>query len=184
MTIDGKTTAYHEAGHAVVAHFLGRTPLLVQIEHCLDEEAMGQSWSFSLTSLGRDKSAEDVGIDITVLMAGVAAEERLNGSWDVRVARFDYERAVPFAKKWVQYKDAEELPEGLVEELEKHPVKIPDENKGEDAEAIRDFIKQWGQSAWEYIARDDVWVCVEAVAEKLLKSGVVVDVERIVEKTL
>ncbi len=143
---------------------------------------MGQSWSVSLTSLGRDKSAEDVGIDITVLMAGVAAEERLNGSWDVRMARLDYEQAVPFAKKWVEYKDPEELPEGLVEELARHPVKIPEENAGEDAEAIRDFIELWGQSAWEYIARDDLWACVEAVAEKLLKSGVVVDVRKIVEK--
>jgi len=71
----------------------------------------------------------------------------------------------------------------LLEELEKHPVKIPEENEGEDAEAIRDFIKQWGQSAREYIIRDDVWVCVKAVAEKLLKSGVVVDVGKIVERT-
>lgn len=182
-------TAHHEAAHAVVTWFLGRKLFYSSIIPDKQRGAKGSTLDLALSDFEPNLPPEEIGIDITILLAGVAAEDRLlDGAWDMWGARRDYERVVPWAKRWAYSQRPEDLPEGLLEELELHPVKFPKLGDEKSAEAIRDFIEMWGGSAWDLIARDDIWACVEAVAQALLDDyigALLYDViEEVIRKTL
>ncbi len=97
FSLDRKRTAYHEAGHAVMAHLCGQR--VVSVEILGDEELSG---SVSTLSLGTDStSSPAMELRILCLLAGQVAESLCFSRVMDRHAKEDVDAAVRLALKLV-----------------------------------------------------------------------------------
>jgi len=76
-----RLTAFHEAGHAVIAELCGR--LLTEVEIVGDREHSGSVQSLSFTP-DPGAEAEDIERHLKIILAGTVAEARVSGrqGWD------------------------------------------------------------------------------------------------------
>ncbi len=96
---DKKLTAYHEAGHAIISHFLPHTDAV----HRISIVSRGMALGYTLIPPGKDKLHETKSHlleQITVMMGGRAAEETIFNEITTGAAN-DFDQATQIAKDMV-----------------------------------------------------------------------------------
>lgn len=121
-------TAYHEAGHAVMAHLCGQ--IVTTVEIVGDEEHMGSVSSLRFLEeprWGVDEHMPSAAVEarILCLVAGIAAESIINGETSWREPEDDLDEAVRLALRVVRSCDRV-LP--LLEEAREHAVDLLDQH--------------------------------------------------------
>lgn len=133
-----ETTAYHEAGHAVVALYLDRPVHRVSV--LASRERLGQC-EFGK---GRFKPSEDaLEREILIALAGLAAEARHTGTYQLEAANRD----LRYVRRLVLERKSERAASRYEERM---LAKV---------EAI--------------LGDDEIWQAVELIAVELLKHGVI-----------
>lgn len=95
-----RLTAFHEAGHAVMAELCGR--LLTEVEIVGDREHTGSVRSLAFPpDPGEDAETEDIERHLKVLLAGMIAEAMLTGREDWDETSEDLDAAVRLAMRLV-----------------------------------------------------------------------------------
>ena len=156
------TSAYHEAGHAVIAWYYGRRILGTVIsqdknnsDNCKIIRLFGKSPTIEVHELERE-------MDIS--MAGVVATEQLAGKRVVGMewAGTDYPDAVEIAKDWALKTGKVLKDEYLIDQS----ISV-DGIKGCIFSGV--FLDEFGGNVRLLMSRPHIWRCVEAVANALLK---------------
>ncbi len=159
---DRKLTAYHEAGHAVIAWYYNIHTLGVSIvkgRHTLGESAL--LTHFRILSHLQVHQLER---ELDVNMAGAAAEEKLTG--EKRAVRGwggnDYLIAVKIAEQWVEQTGK------TLDDIYLIDTSI-------DVDGITGclfssaFLDEFGGHVRDLVTRPHIWGCIEVVAQELLK---------------
>ena len=162
INIERKESAYHEAGHAVIAWYYNNPPLSISIVKegdilggCQFMDKIGKVPKLEIHQLER-------ALDIS--MAGAAAVEKLTGKkitgtgWGGN----DYINAVKMAELWAQ------LAEKALDDVYLIDMSI-DEDGITGHLFSGDFLDEFGVHVRELMTRPHIWECVEAVARELLK---------------
>ena len=154
-------TAYHEAGHAVISWYWRRS--FEKLTIIPDGEILGlvkgSIWSSDLPQC----STHDLEINIDILLAGEAAEEKHCGANRPGMGWIeDYKKAAEIAKKWAMQTNQ---PREYMEDIE---LFISDSN-AELCMYSCDFYFEFGRNVERLMDRPHIWSSIEALAEKIIK---------------
>jgi len=158
------TSAYHEAGHAVIAWYYGRRILGVFISR--DKNKNSNCEIIRLFGKISDIEIHELEREMDISMAGIVATERLAGK---KVAGMewlgtDYPDAVNIAKDWALKTGKALNNECLID----HSIDV-DGIKGCIFSGA--FLDDFGGNVRNLMSRPRIWRCVKAVAYALLKNN-------------
>ena len=156
------TSAYHEAGHAVIAWYYGRRILGAFVSQ--DKNKNGNCEIICLFGKFPDIEVHELEREMDIIMAGVIAEEQLTGKKVTGTKWFgtDYPDAVEIAMDWALKTGKAFNDEYLIDQ-------------SIDVDGIKGcifsgaFLDEFGGNVRNLMARSYIWRCVEAVANALLK---------------
>ncbi len=155
-------SAYHEAGHAVIAWYYGRRILGAFISQ--DKNKNGSCEIIRLFGKFPDIEVHELEREMDIIMAGAVAEEQLTGKkltfteW----SGTDYPEAVEIAMDWATKSGGTLNDEYLIDQS----IDV-DGIKG--CIFSRAFLYEFGGNVRNLISRPHIWHCVEALANALLK---------------
>ena len=157
-----KLTAYHEAGHSVIAWYYNIHTLGVSIVK--GRHTLGESRLLSHFRGLPHLQVHQLERELDVNMAGAAAEEKLTGEKmsGTRWGGNDYLIAVKIAEQWV------EQTEKTLDDIYLIDTSI-------DVDGITGcvfssaFLDEFGGHVRELVTRAHIWGCIEVVAQDLLK---------------
>ena len=159
--LDKKLTAYHEAGHAIVSHFLPHTDPV----HRISIVSRGMALGFTLIPPVKDKLHEtktNLLERITVMMGGRAAEEAIFNEITTGAAN-DFDQATQIAKAMVVEYGMSQL----------GPI-----NFGPTMD-----ITEWGKTYWEQnTVSQDMLAKIDSEVKKIITSRYQVAIQTIKEK--
>jgi cell division protease FtsH len=171
--LDKKLTAYHEAGHAIISHFLPHTDPV----HRISIVSRGMALGYTLIPPAKDKLHETkthLLERITMMMGGRAAEEAIFNEITTGAAN-DFDQATQIAKAMVvefgmsdlgpiNYGPTQDITEWGKSYWEQN--KISEEIMGKIDQAIKKIITDCYNQAVSIIKEKKSYL--DAVAEKLL----------------
>ena len=159
--LDKKLTAYHEAGHAIVSHFLPHTDPV----HRISIVSRGMALGFTLIPPVKDKLHEtktNLLERITVMMGGRAAEETIFNEITTGAAN-DFDQATQIAKAMVVEYGMSQL----------GPI-----NFGPTMD-----ITEWGKTYWEQnTVSQEMLAKIDSEVKKIITSRFQVAIQTIKEK--
>jgi len=175
---DLTTSAYHEAGHAVIAWYYGRRILRAAISQ--DKDKKGNCEIIRLFGKFPNIEVHEFEKEMDIIMAGAAAEEQLTGKINVGTdwAGTDYPDAINVASEWAKKTGKTLNSEYLIDQ-------------SIDVEGIKGclfsgaFLNEFGGNVRNLMSRPHILRSVEAVANALLKHKTLNrdEVSRIISKT-
>ena len=156
------TSAYHEAGHAVIAWHYGRHILGAAISQ--DKDNKGNCEIIRLFGRSPNIKVHELEREMDIIMAGAIAEEQLTGSKNFLSERggTDYPDAVDVAVEWARMIGKELNSDYLIDQ-------------SIEVDGIRgiffqqNFFNEFGNNVRNLMSRPHIWTCVETVANALLK---------------
>lgn len=156
------TSAYHEAGHAVIAWYYKRRILGAFISQ--DKNKNGNCEIIRLFGKFPDIEVHELEREMDIIMAGAIAEEQLTGKKVTGTEWFgtDYPDAVEIAMDWALKTGKAFNDEYLID----HSIDV-DGIKGCIFSGA--FLDEFGGNARNLMSRPHIWRCIEAVANALLK---------------
>ena len=159
---DFKLSAYHEAGHLVIAWFYGR--LIRSASIFQDELNRGNCQIIRLFGKVPHLPAHELEREMDISMAGVTAEEQLTGKKIIGTGwgGTDYSEAIKIAIEWAKRT-------GTVLDDVYHIDQTIEVDGIRGSLFSGAFLDEFGNNVRYLISRPDIWQCVEAVANELLK---------------
>ena len=160
--IERKKSAYHEAGHAVIAWYYNNPPFNVSIVK--EGDTLGGCQLLDKMRKVPKLEIHQLERELDISMAGAAAVEKLTGKkitgtgWGGN----DYINAVKMAEQWAQ------LAKKALDDVYLIDMSI-------DMDGVKGclfsgaFLDEFGGHVRELMTRPHIWECVEAVARELLK---------------
>jgi ATP-dependent Zn protease len=158
-----KTTAYHEAAHAIIAWYHRRTVLNLSIKP--KQKTLGRLTSFHLYQFP-ETSIHDIEIDLDIILAGKAAENILLEYEDETLGWYlDLFKAFDAAEVLCAKKKAYKK----IRRISSYRQHIRNGNSLHLIFYGGAFFDDFGQHVKELLERDHIWVCVDHVAKILLE---------------
>lgn len=149
MASERELTAYHEAGHLVVAHHHGHPVWGVSLVS--EGESAGRCYISLHVDGSEPPTAGKLLADLDVLLAGVVAEEgRVGGPAGDGWRYGDLDRAVAVARHWALLAGRSEVAEAL------------------RADPAAFLLREFAPAPRRLLARPALWRRVEGLAEQLL----------------
>ena len=156
------TSAYHEAGHAVIAWYYGRRILGAAISQ--DKDNKGHCEIIRLLGRIPNIKIHELEREMDIIMAGAIAEEQLTGNKNFisEWGGTDYPDAVDVAVEWARMTGKKLNNDYLIDQsIEVDGIKgIFFQQK---------FFDEFGNNVRNLTSRPHIWTCVQAVATALLK---------------
>ncbi len=159
---DRKRTAYHEAGHSIIAwHY--NIPIL-GVSLVKGKHTNGESRIFGHFRRFPNVQVHELERELDVNMAGTAAEEKLTGKkmTATRWGGNDYVIAVKIAEQWAE-QTGRTLDNVYLTDI------------GIDVDGITGclfssaFLDEFGGHVRDLVTRPHIWKCIEVAAQELLK---------------
>jgi hypothetical protein len=155
-------SAYHEAGHTVIAWYYGRHIIGASVFH--DKNKKSNCQILGLLGKFPNIEAHELEREMDIIMAGAAAEEQLTGNKIIGTewCGTDYQDIVEIAMEWARKTGKALNDEYLIDQTI-------------DVDGIKGclfsgaFLDEFGGNVRNLMCRSHIWICVEAVANALLK---------------
>jgi len=163
-TSDIKTSAYHEAGHIVIAWHYGRSIKNASISK--GDKKRGKANIIRLYGNLPNIPNHELEKEMDIILGGIAAEEQISNKKELKPewGGTDYPDAVEIAIEWSK-KTGRELDDKYLKDQEMEVDGIT------GIFFQQEFFDEFGGNVRELISRLHIWKCIEAVAEALLKQS-------------